>query len=137
MKYLSHYTEKAQSELFETTGAFWAFGQKQFDEAKKEGVRYVSLGAGCVCPKDQVNTLLDGLENIIDAGVKADVEENGAEAIIRREYFNHECQISMDTSCAVGALSGHIKQFPDLFSQEAMQAVFSKCFSEAVEYDLF
>jgi hypothetical protein len=137
MKYLSYYTEKAQSELFASTGAFWAFGQKQFDEKKKEGVKYVSLGAGCVCPKDQVNALLDGLESITAAGVKADVEENGAEAIISREYFNHECQISMDSSSAVAALSGHRKQFPELFSEEAMNAVFAKCWNEAIEKDLF
>lgn len=137
MNYFSHYVEKAQSDLFASTGAFWAFGDKQFDEQKKEGVKYVSLGAGCICPKDQVNALLDGLESITAAGVKADVEENGAVAIMRREYFNHECQLSMDSSSAVAALSGHIKQFPDLFTEEAMRAVFSNCFNEAVENDMF
>jgi hypothetical protein len=137
MNYFSHYVEKAQSDLFASTGAFWAFGQKQFDEKKKEGVNYVSLGAGCVCPKDQVSALLDGLDAITAAGVKADVEENGAANIMRREYFNYECQITMDTSNAIGALSSHIKQFPELFTEEAMRAVFSNCFNEAVENDMF
>ena len=137
MKYFGHYVEQAKIDLFASTGAFWAFGQAQFNEQKKDGVKYVSLGAGCICPKDQVNTLLDGLESITAAGVKADVEENGAEAIIKREYFNHECQISMDSSSAVAALSGHRKQFPDLFTEEAMNAVFSNCFKEAVENDWF
>lgn len=137
MNYFSHYVEKAQSDLFASTGAFWAFGQNQFDKQKKEGVKYVSLGAGCVCPKENVNALLNGLESIAAAGVKADVEENGAVAIMRREYFNHECQISMDSSSAAAALSGHRKQFPDLFTEEAMRAVFSNCFNEAVENDMF
>ena len=137
MKYFGHYVEQAKIDLFASTGAFWAFGQAQFNEQKKDGVKYVSLGAGCICPKENVDALLDGLESITAAGVKADVEENGAEAIIKRECFNHECQISMDSSSAVAALSGHRKQFPDLFSKEAMQAVFSQCFSEAVENDWF
>ena len=37
--------------ILEANGAFFAFSQSQFDEQKKEGVIYVSMGAGLICPK--------------------------------------------------------------------------------------
>ena len=48
MKYLSHYTEEATTKLLTKYNGFFAFGQKQFDEAKKEGVKYVDRGAGLI-----------------------------------------------------------------------------------------
>ncbi|WP_444823022.1 DUF7659 family protein, partial [Vibrio parahaemolyticus] len=44
MKYLSDYTQQPQTALFDELGAFFAFSNKQFDEAKKKGIEYVSLG---------------------------------------------------------------------------------------------
>lgn len=38
-------------------GAFWAFGEEQFDEQKKYGVKYVSFGMGLMCPKENVQKL--------------------------------------------------------------------------------
>lgn len=38
MKYLSDYTNEKQTQAFDEAGAFFAFSQKQFNEAKKEGV---------------------------------------------------------------------------------------------------
>ena len=43
MKYLSSYTQDKQTALFDETGAFFAFSQQQFDDAKIEGLIYVSL----------------------------------------------------------------------------------------------
>lgn len=45
MKYLSHYIQDAQTALFNKTGAFFAFSQEQFNDAKKDGITYVALGA--------------------------------------------------------------------------------------------
>lgn len=93
MKYLTDYTQQAQTELFNETGAFWAFGDKQFEEKKKEGVTYVTIPylSGCICPKNQVKRLVDGLIEIGEKARKQDMEENGREAIIKRELYNHEC----------------------------------------------
>jgi len=44
MKYLSDYTEEAQTKLFVEKGVFFAFSKDQFNEQKKEGVDYVSAG---------------------------------------------------------------------------------------------
>ena len=52
MKYLINYIEEAQTKAFEKAGAFFAFSDKQFEEQKKEGVRYSYMGAGLICPKE-------------------------------------------------------------------------------------
>lgn len=137
MKYLSEYMQDAQSALFEKTGSFFAFGQKQFEEKAKPGIKYVDLGAGLICPKETAKELTIGLDEIYVNAIKQDVEENGAEKIIRREYFNHETQISCDWSDAIANLTGHKKQFPDMFTDQEIERVFNKCFQEAIDNDLF
>ena len=137
MKYLSDYMQEAQTELFESTGSFFAFGNKQFNEAKKPNVKYVSLGAGLICPKHNVKTLMKGLEKIHKNSIKQDVQENGHIKIIEREFFNHESQITRDYSNAMEALSGHIKEFPELFTNETIAKIFSQCLKLAIEKDFF
>ena len=137
MKYLSNYMEDAQTIAFDNFGAFFAFGQSQFDQKKKEGVIYVNMGSGLICPKENAAALNESLKNIYTDAVKQDVAENGADAIIEREYFNYESQISCSTENAVSALSGHVSQFPELFTPEKIKAVFSACWNKAVENDWF
>lgn len=91
MKYLSDYTKEGVEEALNKAGAFWAFGQEQFNKQKREGVEYVSGGAGLVCPKDTYKQLKADLDNAILKGIEADIRENGEEAIIKRELINHEC----------------------------------------------
>ena len=50
------------SKVLNDNGAFWAFSDKQFNEQKKEGVKYVSMGAGIICPKDNVKKLIDEMD---------------------------------------------------------------------------
>lgn len=107
MKYLSHYVEAAQTELFKTTGAFFAFSQKQFDEGMKEGVEYVALGCGIICPKENVEALEAGLQSTRETGIAQDLAENGKQAIIARELHNYEAFYTGDISEACGALSGY------------------------------
>ena len=137
MKYLSDYTERSQTKLFERTGSFFAFGNKQFKEAAKDGVKYVSMGHGLICPENNVQALIEGLNNIQDAAIRQDVEENNVHAIIEREYFNYESQVSMDTSNAMAALEGHKRVYPELFTDDLISKVFHKCFLKAVENDWF
>lgn len=137
MKYLPDYTEQARSELFEKTNAFFAFNNEQFNEGIIEGKKYFSLGAGLYCPKDSIDELLDGMELIANNAVKQDVEENGAKAIIKREFFNHETQITCDTTDALRAIDSHIKTYPDLFTNDLIEEVFRDCFNIASEKDLY
>ena len=107
MKYLSDYTEKAQTKAFEDNGAFFAFSNEQLKEKAVTGVKYVSCGSGLICPKENVDTLIESLENIQKESIKMDIEENGLEAIIKRELANYECYYTGDIEDAVQALSDY------------------------------
>ena len=137
MKYLSEYMNDQQTELFNKLGVFFAFGQDQFNERRQPGVTYISLGAGLICPKHNADALEKGLDKIHTEAIRQDVNENGADAIIEREYWNHETQITMNDTDARRALDGHIKHFPGLFTPERIKQVMNQCYALAVENDLF
>lgn len=137
MKYLSDYQEEKQSKLFEETKAFFAFGQKQFDEKKQPGVDYVHLFGGLICPKENAKQLADGLNSIYEEAKRADFAENGNIKIIEREYFNHEIQISMDKQGLVDLMQGYEEIFPGQFTEEIILKVCKDCFKKAVENDWF
>jgi hypothetical protein len=120
MKYLSHYVEAKQTELFNQCGAFFAFSQQQFNDAIKEGVQYVSLGAGLICVLEHKQTLVDGLETITADGIAQDLAENSIDAIIKRELFNYESFYNYDISDTVDALK------PYGISRVQIQAVFDR-----------
>jgi len=107
MKTLSNYTEQALTEIFDETGAFFAFGDDQFAEKKKEGVTYRGMGGGLICPLENCLTLFEGIEEIHAAGIAKDIKENGIRAIIERELYNHECFYISDYSDAVDALKDY------------------------------
>jgi hypothetical protein len=120
MKYLSHYTEKAVNEAIAKAGAFFAFSDKQFDEQKKENIKYVSMGLGLICPKENANQLSKDLEQAHDEGIKQDLAENGQENIIKRELANHEAYYTYDITSTTDALSAYG------ISKEAIIEVFNK-----------
>lgn len=107
MKYLSDYIQEAQSKLFDDSGAFFAFSTDQFNEAKKDGVKYVHLGAGLIAPKENAKSLAVGLKEIAKRGIAQDIAENGKEAIIERELANHEAYYTGDTFTTIDALEDY------------------------------
>jgi hypothetical protein len=137
MKTLSDYIETAQAEAFKKYGAFFAFGNRQFDEKKQPGVVYVDMGAGLICPKQNAPHLHSELIKIGEEGIHQDVRENGAEAIIQREYFNYETQLTMDTTRVDESMDEYAELYPDLFTNEIRQLVYKRCFEKAVENDWF
>lgn len=104
MKFLSDYTQDAQTKLFNETGAFFAFGNQQFLESRIEGVKYVHAGGGLYCPKQNFDQLDKGLDIIQQAGINQDIEENGIDNIIKRELFNYESFYTGDYSNALETL---------------------------------
>lgn len=120
MKTLQNYIEAAQTKLFNDTGAFFAFSNKQFDEGKKEGVKYASLGAGLICPTDKAQMLVDGLESIIKSGIAQDIAENGIDKIIARELANYEAFYTYEIDDTVDALEDYG------ITREQVQAVFKR-----------
>lgn len=108
MKYLSDYIEEKQKECFKKHGVFFAFSNKQFNEQKQEGVKYVSLGAGIIVPKDNIDTFIDDHHNIVTEGIKQDVAENTIEGVVKRELGNHEAYYTGTIDSTVEAL----KEYP-------------------------
>lgn len=121
------FLEEVQTELFNKNGAFFAFGTDQFNEQKKEGIKYVSMGAGLICPKDNVKELSEGLNTTYQAAVKKDIETNGKDKIIRRELYNFECFYKGDPNDAIDALKDYN------FTDEEIWAAYKK---EYVNADL-
>jgi len=65
------------------------------------------------------------------------VKADGAEAIIKREYFNYETQLSGDLDDMIDALSSYVDQFHELFTNEVIKKVSDECFQDAVNNDWF
>lgn len=137
MKYFSNYVEDKQTEVFNNHGAFFAFGQKQLEEKRKEGVKYVHLGGGLICPKETYKQLMEDLDKIHEQGVHEDVKENGADGIIEREYFNHEQQIAYDDINFMDALKKYKEYYPEEFSDANIKRVSKDCWNKAVKNDWF
>jgi len=106
-KYLREYIEDAQTKAIDEAGAFFAFSNKQFNEQKQEGVQYVKLMAGLICPKENAKDLVEKLSEIYKEGIKLDLAENGKEGVIKRELSNHECYYTGDISGCEEALSDY------------------------------
>jgi len=67
---MTNYTEEAHSKVFKDNGVIFAFSQKQFDEQKVAGVKYVEMGSGDLCPKENVKKYLHEAGLAIDSGIK-------------------------------------------------------------------
>lgn len=104
MKYLNDYIEDAITEAMDKAGAFFCFGQKQFNEKKRDGVKYVSLGAGLVCPKETHKWLWEKISDIQKEGRKKDLKENKRRGVVIRELDNHEAFYTGDIEQTVEAL---------------------------------
>ena len=115
MKYLSDYTSEKQTRAFDEFGAFFAFSNEQFAAAKKEGVKYVSLGFGMIVPESNASALVEKLDELQKEGIALDIAENGIKAIIRRELFNHECFYTNDICDCVERLTGYNVSYDEVY----------------------
>ncbi|MGO2168724.1 DUF7659 family protein [Pseudoalteromonas sp.] len=108
------------TELYNKTGAFFAFGDEQFNKAKTEGVKYVQLQSGLICPKENAKQVVEGMSKIIKVGIQDDLRINGKANIIKRELFNYECFYTGDIDDCVDALKDYG------INLEEIQQVYSK-----------
>jgi len=121
MKYLQDYQEEAQTALFNNTGAFFAFSTIQFNEQKKDSTKYINMGAGLICPENNVKELIERLNSIYKSAIKKDLKENGAEEIIKRELYNHECFYTGDITDCVNKLKDYgitVKEIQTIYNKE-------------------
>lgn len=99
MKYLSDYMQAKQTEMFNKYGVFFAFSNDQVIEGRGENAKrgfpedtkLCNLGGGMICPSHNAKLVASELDRIWMEAVAQDLMENGKEAIIVRELYNHEC----------------------------------------------
>lgn len=103
MKYLSDYTQEAQTKLFEELGVFFAFDDKQFEEGveknkhlKPEGTKWSSIGMGCYLPSVNLEKFNERMEANTAEAIKQDLAENGREGVLERELGNYEIGYAWD-----------------------------------------
>lgn len=84
-------SEKGYSRLFKKHGIIFAFSTQQFNEKKQEGVKYVSLGAGILCPKENAEAYLKESENFSKTVIEKMKEKFSKEKIISYALSNYEC----------------------------------------------
>ena len=120
MKYLSDYMEAKQTELFNRTGTIFAFSQKQFEEGRKDNVKYVNLGQGMLTEKPFVKEVINELDKIYKDSIKQDIKENGKDKIILRELQNYE-------AFYVGNIEDTVHKLEDYpFTEDDISHIFSK-----------
>tara|TARA_R110000824_G_scaffold245812_1_gene434910 strand:- start:431 stop:814 length:384 start_codon:yes stop_codon:yes gene_type:complete len=120
MKYLSDYMEEKQTDLFNRTGTIFAFSQKQFEEQRKDDIKYVNMGQGMLTEKPFVEEVINGLDKIYKDSIKQDLKENGKDKIILRELENHE-------AFYVGNIEDTILKLEDYpITEDDISQVFSK-----------
>ena len=83
--------EKEQTKLLDKHGVIFAFSNEQFDEQKQKGVKYVSLGAGMLCPKEAVKSFVTEHKQLIKEGREREQQEKTKEQIIEEALANYEC----------------------------------------------
>lgn len=123
--------------LYKRLGAFYAFSRSQLNEKRIEGVKYVSLFGGLICPKDNVDELMKQSEIYINEEAKREYEEKGVDRIISHAYFNYETQITGDTTDAEESLEIYVELYPDVFTPEKIRGGFAAAHKQAVENDWF
>ncbi|MDG1750580.1 MAG: hypothetical protein P8I03_02790 [Thalassotalea sp.] len=102
---MSQFIQEKQTELFNELGVFFAFGNKQFEEQKQEGVEYCTvLGAGDCVPTNKAKEFVTRLSAIHKEGRERKIAEKGIDKIIEEELVNHECFYTGDISDAFEVL---------------------------------
>tara|TARA_R110001592_G_scaffold297950_1_gene568492 strand:- start:151 stop:498 length:348 start_codon:yes stop_codon:yes gene_type:complete len=99
--------EAKQNELFQRTGTFFAFSQKQFEEGRKDNVKYVDMGQGMITEKPFVEEVINELDKIHKEAMIQDIKENGIQGVIQRELENYETYYTNDLEPAMEALESY------------------------------
>ena len=124
---LNKHFDSEFTKLLEKYNGLFAFSTKQFDEAKKEGYRYISLSGGLLLGRPEDSTMtgqewadkfFEELEVITKESARLDLEEYGLQRVIQYELDNHETSYTGDITRAFEALEKYgvtIDQVRDVF----------------------
>lgn len=107
MKRLSDYTKEAIATLLDKYNGFFAFSVDQFNEGKKDGLKYVARGAGLYHEAGKSKEFDKEYNQVILKGIELDLKENGKEKIIDRELKNYECYYTGEIDDAIENLADY------------------------------
>ena len=115
----SQFTQAQTTRVLDKYKCFFAFGNKQFNEKKLEGIKYLSLGGGLIVPKENVDAFLDETDKNNEISKKEYLEKYGKLNIIKMELANHEAYYTRDiedTYDEVKSLGISLKEVQKVFS---------------------
>lgn len=128
------------SQVLAQNGAFWSFSDKQFNEQKKDNIKYVSMGSGLICPKENADKLNNELtqatkeirqeeKDKLEARAKALKIEKlpQAERITNRKILIHE---------AIGRVQNYMDCDVIAEAEEELKEAQGEKIAEAIEYIL-
>lgn len=98
------YSQELITEVINKHGAFFAFNNEQFNEAKKEGVKYISCGSGLIVPKENKSQFDIDFAEACKKGDEMRLKKEGIDNIIEYELRNHESYYTGDIEDALEAL---------------------------------
>ena len=124
-------TESLQTKALNDNGAFFAFGDKQFNEQKIEGVKYVSMGCGMIAPKENAPLLFSALESINGQKIEWELANNTKKEIIWYQMANHEVQLNGDYSEVIEMMNEYN------ITPEEVQKEYSGYFQHCIDNDYF
>ena len=124
MKYLADYMESRQTELWNKTGTFFAFSNKQFEEQEQKGKEYVFLGSGMYTLKINASEVIEEGYKIYKESIELDLKENTKDKVILRELSNHECFYTGDITDCIDKL----EDYP--ITKEEIRKIYNKNFSK-------
>jgi hypothetical protein len=107
MKYLSHYFNGAFDKLINDLEGFYAFSNAQFNEEKKEGVKYARLATGLILPSENVQEYKTRSNAIYENAIKQDMQDHSKEEIIKRELWNYEAFYTGDLEDTISSLKAY------------------------------
>ena len=133
MKYLSELMEDKQTLLFNKTKTFFAFSNEQLEEGKKKhnikNTKLVSMGGGMICPKENAETLSQGLKKIYNDSILEDIQLHTINRIVLRELANYECFYTGDISDCVE----NLRDYPGI-SKKLIVKIFNKNYNKYNTY---
>ena len=132
MQTINQLAENQVTEALNKYHGFFAFSDKQFDEASTKGFKYVACGLGLYAPIDYAEVLVDKIRAIHKEAAKVVQTQTSKKDRIWYEFSNYECQIVGDYSDAVDALSS----FDDI-TIEDIKSEWSAYWDHCVDNDYF
>jgi len=119
------------TEMFNKHGVFFAFSDKQYNEAAVTGVKYTQLGSGAIVPVSNANDFVEEFNTAAQDHAAYELKKYGKEHIIDYELGNHEYQLTGDISETLSALKNYG------LTEDDVKKVIPKFMQKCIDNDWF